>query len=238
MRLRLILCGMSLLGATSSALAAKPTDRDRDVSAERQDLEETDRLPAVQNRKYELHHEFAVGASHLPIDPYTKAMAVRGGYTWHLNTNWGIEGHFSWLFNYKSALRDKLEGNFAEPESKFRHMKFFGQLGALFKPIYGKLAFLNSDQAYGEFFLSSYAVFGQLSGGEKTEAEPAGRGERWAAGFAPGFGLRAFLTRHLSLRFDLNWLVLFTGGFLSKGDSPFEVVAPLTLSLNLAVTTR
>lgn len=200
--------------------------------------EETDKLPAVQNRKFRMEHEFAAGAGVLPIDPYTKGLAVTGGYTWHINETWAAEAHFSWIFNFAASLRDKLENNFGEPESKFRRTKFFGQAGALFKPLYGKLAFLNDSQIYWEFYVSTYIAFGQLYGGRKTELEPAGRGDRWAIGPAPGFGFRGFLTRYLSLRFDFNWIVFFSGSFLAPGGSPFEVVAPLKLSLNLSFTTR
>jgi outer membrane beta-barrel protein len=198
--------------------------------------EETDELPAVQNRRFWLQHEIAAGVSHIPLDPYTKGVAVTGGYTWHLNHTWGIEGHFGWVFNYRASLREELENNFGEPETKFRRMNWYAKLGTLFKPLYGKLAFFNDSQVYGEFYLTAYVVVAQLEGGEKTENETAGRGQRIAVGPAPGFGLRGFLTRSLSVRFDFNWMVLFTGGFLAKGDSPFEVDAPLTLTLTLAYT--
>ncbi len=196
--------------------------------------EETDKLPAVQNRQYRLQHEFAFGGSHVPLDPFTKAFALTGGYTWHVNHAWGIESRFAWLFNYRAKLRDDLENNFGEPPSKFRRMNWYALLGTLFKPFYGKFAFFNNRQAYGEFYLSIYAALAQLDGGEKTENEPAGRGERFALGPAPGFGIRGFITHELSVRFDFNWMILFTGGFLAKNDSPFEVDAPLTLTFTLA----
>ncbi len=198
--------------------------------------EETDQLPAVQNRKYRLQHELAVGVVYLPLDPFTKAVALTGGYTWHLSHTWGIEGHFGWLFNYRASLREKLENNFGEPDTQFRRMKWFAKLGTVFKPLYGKLALFNDTQVYGEFYLSAYAVVAQLKGGEQTENEPTGRGQRIAVGPAPGFGLRGFITRSLSIRFDFNWMVLFTGGFLAQNGSPFEVDAPLTLTFTLAYT--
>lgn len=201
--------------------------------------EETDELPAVQNRRYQLHHEFQVGGGVLPIDPYTKGYHVTGGYTFHIDHLWAIEGLFSWVFNVSSSLRDKLEGNFGEPASKFVKTEYFGMLGALFKPLYGKLAFLNDTQVYGEVFLSTYAVFAQLNGGEKTDEETSGRGRRFAVGVAPGVGIRGFVSRYFSLRFDINWMVLFSGGPLSTTASPpFEVYAPLSLRLTVAFTTR
>jgi outer membrane beta-barrel protein len=219
--------------AKSGSASYDPEDRDKAGI-----WEETDVLPTVQNRKFSLHHEFTVGGSHLPLDPYTKSMAVGGGYAWHLTTLWAIEGQFMWMFNYKTNVREQLELNLGQPETEFRKIKFIAQLGALFKPIYGKLAMLNRKLAYGEVYLSAYAVFAQLEGGEKTDEEPRGKGNRFAVGVAPGFGIRGFLTRHISLRFDFNWKVLFTGGFLAENSSEFEVLAPLTLTFNIAFTTR
>jgi len=192
--------------------------------------EETADLPAVQDRKYRLEHELAAGVGTLPADPYTKGLALTGGYTWHVTDLWAVEGHFSWVFNFSSSLRDKLEGNFAVQPSRFAKLKMFGQLGALLKPLYGKLSFLNDEQVYGEFFLSLYGVVAQMEGGKKTDEEPQGKGTRLAFGGAPGFGIRGFLTRYLSARFDFNWMILVA----ESG----EVHTPLFLNLDLSLTTR
>ena len=225
---------LMLLLPTGPARGADDKDKDDDT----QPWEETDKLPAVQNRKFRLNHEFGVGVGHLPVDPYTKAVALNGGYSFHLSDIWALEGQFAWLFNYTTSLRDKLENNFGQPPEKFISVKFFGKLGALFKPLYGKLAFLNGGKIYGEVYLSAYLVVARLEGGEKTEEEPRGRGQRFAVGGAPGFGLRGFLNEYFSVRFDMSWLLLTSGSFLSPAGSPLEFHAPLTLMLNIALTTR
>lgn len=219
----------------------KPAESAQDEDARRADdapWEESDKLPVVQNRKYRVEHELELGAEHHPIDPYTKAVALGGGYTWHLTDIWGISARFNYLFNYKAALREKLEGNFAQPNSKFRRLNYYAQLGVDFKPLYGKLAFLNNKQVYGDFYFTARGVFAQMTGGETTETERSGRGDRYGVGVAPGFGLRAYINRYMSVRFDLSWMILVTGSFLSTGDSPLEVVAPLTLGVHLSFTTR
>ncbi|MFH1130538.1 MAG: hypothetical protein V1754_04340, partial [Pseudomonadota bacterium] len=142
---------------------------------------------------------------------------------------WALEGRFSYLFNFNSSLRNQLEYNFGEPPSKFTEVKFFGQAGALLTPLYGKFTLFNDRQVYGEFFLSLHALVAQLDGGTPTPDEPTGKGKRMAFGGAPGFGLRGFLSRNLSVRFDFNWMILGSSG---------EVHAPLSLSLSLAFTTR
>lgn len=192
--------------------------------------EETDKLPAVQNRRYRVEHEFAAAVGTLPADPYTKGLTLSGSYGWHLNDLWAIEARGHWVMNFNSALRDKLEGNFGTDADRFDKIQFFGQLGGLFKPLYGKLAFLNDDQVYGEVFLSLHAVVGRMNGGGGSADDPVGRGQRLAFGASPGFGVRGFLSEHWSLRLDINWLVLFA----ETGESHL----PLLLTLSLAGTTR
>ena len=192
-------------------------------------LEETDDLPVVQNREYRMEHEFRVGVGTLPIDAFFKGISLSGGYTWHLSDIWGIEGDFVYLKNFNSSLRDDLEQSFGIPSTEFAEIKWYGKAGALFKPFYGKLAFLNDQQVHGEFFFSLSGVVAQMEGGESTEEEPLGKGKRFGIGGAPGFGLRGYINRYLSVRFDFSWMIIY-----SAGDFHY----PLSLSLSFAVSTR
>lgn len=193
-------------------------------------LEETDDLPAVQNREYRTLHEFHASVGTIPADPYTKGLTLGGGYAWHVNDLWAVEGHYSWVFNFSSSLRDKLEGNFAIPSTRFDKFKMFGKLGTLFKPLYGKLAWLNDSQVYGEFYLSLYAAVAQLEGGERTDDYPQGKPERLAFGGSPGFGIRGYINRYLSARLDVSWLLLVA----ETGEFHW----PLFLNLSFGLTTR
>jgi len=191
--------------------------------------EESDKLPAVQNRLYRMEHEFLAGVGVLPVDAFYKGVAFMGGYAWHITDLWAVEGRFSYLRNVKTSLRDKLENNFAQPPSKFAEILYYGEANVLFKPVYGKLSMLNRTLVYGEIYLSAGAVVAQMDGGNPTEDQPQGKGRRLAFGGAPGFGLRGFLNKRLSLRFDFRYLMLY-----SQGEGHF----PLTLGLTLAYTTR
>jgi outer membrane beta-barrel protein len=191
--------------------------------------EESDKLPAVQNRLYRLEHEFQLSVGVLPVDAFYKGVAAVGGYAYHLNDLWAIEGRFSYLKDLKTSLREKLENNFGEPPAKFAEIMYYGEAGALFTPIYGKLSFLNRTLAYGEIYLCLAGVVARMRGGTATSEEPQGKAERLAFGGAPGFGIRGFLTRRLSLRFDFRYLLLY-----SQGEGHY----PLALSLALAFTTR
>jgi outer membrane beta-barrel protein len=191
--------------------------------------EESDKLPAVQNRQYRMEHEFQLGVGVLPVDAFYKGVVFGGGYAWHITDLWAVELRGAYLRTIKTALRDKLENNFGEPPSKFAEVNIYGELGVLFKPIYGKLSALNRALIYGEIYLSLGAVVARMDGGTPTDDEPQGKGKRLAFGGAPGFGLRGFLSRYVSLRFDLRYMLLY-----SRGEGHY----PLALTLNLAFTTR
>jgi outer membrane beta-barrel protein len=193
------------------------------------DWEESDKLPAVQNRLYNVEHEFDLGVGVLPIDAFYKGVTFNGGYAWHITDLWAVEGHFYWLKNLNTSLRDKLENNFGIPPSRFAEIMMYGEAGMLFKPLYGKLSFLNKTLVYGDFYFSLSGVVARMNGGKKTETEPMGKGKRLAFGGAPGFGLRGYLSRYISLRFDFRYMILY-----SQGEGHF----PLSLTLSLGFTTR
>jgi outer membrane beta-barrel protein len=189
-----------------------------------------EKLPAVQNRLYRLEHEFDVGVGVLPVDAFYKSLSLSGGYVWHITQLWGLEGRFTYNYNLKTGLRDKIEGNFPVDTDRFTELAYFGEVGTLFKPLYGKLSALNRNLLYGEIYLSLSAVVGILNGGEDPDDKTKALGTRLAFGGAPGFGLRGFINRYLSLRFDFRYMLLVA----QNGEGHF----PLVLSLSLGITTR
>jgi len=193
------------------------------------DLEESDELPSVQNRLYRVEHEFSLGVGVLPVDPFSKGVTFGGGYGWHFNDIWAVELQGAYLRNIKTDLREKLENGFAEPPERFPEILYFGGLGVLFKPIYGKLSFLNKTLIYGDIYLSMIGVVSRIVGNLDRGDALENRGERMAFGGAPGFGLRGYLNRYISLRFDFRSMVLYSAG---KG------YYPLSLTLSVAFSTR
>ena len=215
------------LGAAIVALSIAPTPAR--AQSEVEDLEESDKLPAVQNRKFRAEHEFNLGVGVLPVDPLVKGMLLIGGYAWHLTDLWAADFRFSFLRNFKTSLREKLEENFTTPTTVFDEFKWYGQAGVLFKPLYGKLALFNKTLVYGELYLSLHGMVARLEGGEPTDEETQGKGPRLGFGGAPGFGLRGYLNEYFSVRFDFRSIFLYSAG---------ELHTPISLSLTLAVTTR
>lgn len=191
------------------------------------ELEESDDLPSVQNRLYRAEIELNAGIGILPIDPFYKGLQLEAGLAWHFTDLWAVDGQFFYLQNFKTSLREDLEGNFNQPSDRFSELRWYAQLGVLFKPLYGKLALFNRSLVYGELYVSLHATLARLAGGEDNGA--ARLGERLGYGGAPGFGLRGYLNEYLSLRFDLRSNIIYSAG---------EMHYPLSLMLSFAVSTR
>jgi len=229
MHLRLLLLAIALpLGLLSNPAIAKEKEKTKEEDKGTQ-FEESDKLPAVQNRLFRTEHELDVGIGVLPVDPYVKGVTFGGGYAWHFTDMWAAELFGAYLQNLHTSLRDKLENNFGIPTSRFVQIDWYAAAGGLFKPIYGKLSFLNKSLVYGELYLSLAAIVAWMEGGTKTELEPEGKGPRLGFGGAPGFGIRGYITPRISMRIDFRWMVLY-----SRGEGHY----PLLLTLNFGFTTR
>jgi outer membrane beta-barrel protein len=215
---------LPLLGAILAGTAHAQEEEDPAVQ-----WEESDKLPAVQNRLYRMEHELSLGVGVLPVNPYYKGVSFTGGYAWHINDLWAVEGLFHYNKNIKTSLRNKIEDGAAVEPTRFAEVLMFGEAGVLFKPIYGKLSLLNDRLVYGELYLSLTGAVAQMEGGKATDEEPEGKGKRLAYGGAPGFGIRGYLSRYISMRFDFRYLMLYSAG---------EAHFPLTLTLSFGFTTR
>jgi outer membrane beta-barrel protein len=198
-------------------------------AADEKQLEESDKLPAVQNRLYRLEHELDLGIGVLPIDPFYKGVAFGANYAWHISDAWAVEAHGVYLLSVKTALRDKLENNFGEPTDRFTEAKWYAGIGGMFKPLYGKFSFINRPLVYGEIYFTLMAAVARLQG-SPDEGENVIRGGRMAFGGAPGFGLRGYINKRFSVRFDFRWFI-----FASPQGG---VHAPLAISLSIGWSTR
>ena len=221
---------IALLGflCLSSPRASDAEEEPKADSAE-SFFDESVEQPVVQNRLFRTEHEFNVGLAILPADAFYKGIAVAGGYAWHIDDLWAAEARFHYAQTFSSSLRDDLEGNFNIPSTRFAELKWFAEAGALCKPIYSKLSLFNDTLVYGEFYLSAHFIVAQLDGGRRTEDEPRGKGSRLGFGGAPGFGLRGFINRYLSVRFDLRQMIIASAG---------EMHYPLSITFSLSLTTR
>jgi outer membrane beta-barrel protein len=174
----------------------------------------------VQNRKHVMSHELSLGVGTVPIDPYYKGLTGTFSYTVH-GTNWGWEVvSFTYARDFWTSLRDDLEHNWRQPGSpKVPEMQFLGDSNLVWKPLYGKLAYLNRSLLYGEF----YAVLG-AAGAKYTETN-------YYVGGDVGFGFRVHLSERISTRLDFRY---YRFQRLEKAaDNDNVLFINLGLSLNL-----
>lgn len=158
-----------------------------------EDFEEGGKLYAVQNRKYVAGHEFLIGLGTVPMDAFYKGITGTFAYTYHFDDliAWEIVSG-SYSLNVETSLRDELENNFGVRPTKFPELQFFVGSNLIFKPLYGKLAWLNDSLLYAELYLTA--------GPAVANYENAGV----FIGLNAGAGARIYLTRAFSLRFEVR----------------------------------
>lgn len=183
-------------------------------------LDEGGALYAVQNRKYTASHEFSIGGGSLPMDAFYKGYALSGAYTLHFNDLWAwelVNGAYS--FNVNTDLRRELESNWSVQPTEFPSLQWLGNSNLVFKPLYGKLAWLNGSLIYGELF---------FTGG------PALAGYEHAGTFVGanlGLGLRFYLSESFSVRLDARDYYLLSPDDISNTRNELYFSAGISLNV-------
>jgi outer membrane beta-barrel protein len=158
------------------------------------EFEEGGTLYAIQNRKHVMGHEFTLAVGTIPMDAFYKGLVGTFQYTYHFSDAWAWEiVSFSYSKNIWTALRDDLEQNWKVKPVNIPEMNYFGDTNIVWKPLYGKLAYLNRSLVYGElFFNAGAAVAKYTTPGAYLGADA-------------GFGLRVHLSPHFSTRLDIRY---------------------------------
>lgn len=184
-------------------------------------LEEGGQLYAIQNRKYLVSHEFAIGLGTVPLDAFYKGITFAGSYTFHFNDEiaWEILGG-AYSLNVKTSLREDLEQNFGVQPTEFPELRLLFNSNFVWKPLYGKMVFRNSSLLYGELFLTAGPAVASYVNVENL-----------FIGLNAGLGGRLYLTRAFALRADIRWYeIVNTGDF---GDFRGELLLQLGIGLNI-----
>jgi outer membrane beta-barrel protein len=178
------------------ALAASPAAAQVEVPPE--EGEEWMAKQAIQNRKHVLRHELAIAIGTLPVDAYYKGLTGTASYTLHVSRSWAWEiFNVGYSKNFWTSLRRDLEENWRNPASPqvIPEIQIFGDSNLVFKPFYGKLAYLNRSLVYGEFYLAA----GPAVAWYNTDKD------RLSVGADVGFGFRVHLSPHWSVRLDVRY---------------------------------
>ena len=179
----------------------------------------------IQNRKFNMGHEFTLSAGILPLDAFYKGITGTARYTLHFDEfqAWEIAGG-TYSFNIETWLRQQLRENFSvQPDEKgLEQLDGFIETNYVLKPIYGKLSLFNHALIYNEIFL--VAGF----------ATAVYRGQDFIFLPGPGFGggIRFFVEDWFSVRFDMRNYVLFNSVPLLDPNSSIENVLSLSAGVS------
>lgn len=191
----------------------------------------TSPAPIIQNRSRRLHTELFFGPSLLPSDAYSKEIGLTLGVTKHFSDliAWEVV-HAHGYLDWRSGLRAQLEDNFGVPPQRFPVLRAAVDSNFVVSPVYAKLSLLNGKLLYLQLFALIGAGVGLVQGGEPDpESGLPGRGLHAAVLADVGLGVRAWLSRRWSLRFDLRQ-------YVAVDTLTREVTPPLYMSLSFAAS--
>ena len=196
------------------------------AAAQFQELENAGPVTAVQERSFRLMNEIDLGGGVLPLDPFTKGLYAYAAYGFHFTDWFGWQVRGGYVYSARTDLRMQLERDFGQPPTAFEQIQFFAGSDAVWTPFYGKVSVVNRFVIHGEFFL--------LAGGTVFRfSHDAGLGLRPAVNL--GGGLRIFLSRYFSVRFDVGDNIVIPLGNKAKGLGNVLSVT-LSLGINLGAT--
>ena len=207
---------LAMLAAATPAAAAPAEPDDEDDWMSRQ---------AIQNRKHVLRHELGDRRRH---HPHRRVLQGADG---HGLVHRPLLQHLGLGALQRRLLEELLDraaqgsrAELAEPglaPGDPPEIEFFGNSNLVFKPFYGKLAYLNRSLVYGEFYLTA----GPAASWYNTDRD------RLALGADVGFGFRVHMSRYWSARFDVRYYRFQTLAKKTSGDD--VLFLQLGIALNL-----
>jgi outer membrane beta-barrel protein len=160
--------------------------------------QEAGRLLAVQQRKFNLTHELMVGGTFEPQDAFSKGLAPELAYIYHLDDAWSWEVlRGGYLAQLATGLRTQLERDFGVSPNALDSLQYYASSSMTWAPLYGKLALRNAAIVHTEAFLNFGGAFGHFTSGG------------YGAGPEVGVGLRVFVNKVVSVRFDARDALFF-----------------------------
>ncbi|MFH1130537.1 MAG: outer membrane beta-barrel domain-containing protein [Pseudomonadota bacterium] len=165
----------------------------RPAVAQETDEERGGELYSVEKRHLMGSHELSFAVGVLPMDAFGKGLTLRGGYIYHFNQLMGWEilgGAYSFVLG--TGLTDQLKERFSVSPQQAGELQAILHSNFVFKPLYGKLAFLNDKLLSAEMIF----ILGPALGFFDDESRPFG--------IDVGVGVRFFLTKYFSLMVDIR----------------------------------
>ena len=193
-------------------LAGAPSTARADVASEK-----GGELYSIEKRDLLGHHELSISIGTLPLDAFAKGLTLQGSYTYHFTQliAWElVSGLYS--FNFETGLERDLRDRFdVQPEQDPRLVALLAS-NFVFKPLYGKLAFINNTLLTAELFFVLGPALGFYEGGSVP------------FGVDYGAGLRFFVGKYFSVRFDIRDYLLLPD--FSKVENNLYISLGLSLT--------
>jgi outer membrane beta-barrel protein len=171
-----------------------------------EDQDEEEKVYAVQNKVFHRHHEIDFVTGYIADDDFYHLYPLGFSYTYHLNehVSWEV-ARAQYILTQDRDLKKKLETEFEVQPEQFSEPKYMVHTNAVFKPFYGKSAFLNRRILNHEMYL--------LAGGgvvnyEWNQSSGESRSET-AFSLSIGAGMRTFLSENFCVNLEVRDLVNF-----------------------------
>ena len=161
---------------------------------------------AIQNRIFHRNHELDLSLGYIADDDFFHPYPIGLGYTYHFSETiaWEV-ARVEYIFNQDKDLKSKLENEFDVRPERFPEQQYSAYSHFIYKPLYGKHAFLNRSVINNEIYLmvggGMVNYEWQYSTGE-TETENV-------FSLSLGAGLKYFLSERFRLNFEIRDLVNF-----------------------------
>lgn len=187
----------------STHLVASDQPNDEDIFA-------VPKVYAVQNRKYVLGNQLSFTLGYLPMDSFTKGVALGAAYTTYFTdfTGWEVV-NATYIANMDTGLKKQLLSDFqADPGKIPDFPKYMITSNIVYTPIYNKNLLFNKSVIWGDI---SFVAGGGIANFERNKMKPL---------VDIGAMLRFFVTSVSSLKVDFRENL----PFLSEGMKPFLTV--------------
>jgi outer membrane beta-barrel protein len=173
--------------------------------------DEDQSIPVIQNRKYNMVHEIDLALGILPADPYYKGFTGTAAYVWHFSDNFGWEiVHADFSVNTPSKLKQEVERIALATGARspnFPEILVMAGTRLMFKPLYGKEAFLNTQVVNMEAFLHAGPTWLYVLGVVGSQGNARDRPDIF--GLDLGGGVRMHMNEWFSLRLDISEILFF-----------------------------
>lgn len=167
-----------------------------------------EKVHAIQNRVFHRNHEINLSLGYIADDDFFHPYPIGLGYTFHFSETiaWEV-ARIEYLFNQGKDLKTTLEDQFYVTPERFPEQTYSAYSHFIYKPLYGKHAFLNRGIINNEIYFLAGAGMVRYEWEHSTGTTE----QEDVLSLSFGAGLKYFLGERFCLNFEIRDLVNFRG---------------------------